>query len=90
MKKLPAFWWCFLPVWLSLPAFFGAILLVTRVNSWVGFFASCIYVLLTLLTYIPMRRNRLSIAQTLLWMGFGMLLLGLPGVFLIYAIFASN
>ncbi|MCX8155418.1 MAG: hypothetical protein N3J91_03005 [Verrucomicrobiae bacterium] len=90
MKKLPQLWWCFLPVWLWLPAFLGIITLVVRVNLWTGFFAACVYMLLSLLAYAPMRRNQLSVPQTLFWVGLGTAVLGIPGVVLIYVLFGKT
>ncbi len=89
-QKMPEHWWCFLPVWLWLPAFFGIIALVVHTSVWTGFLAGCVYMLLSLLAYIPMRRNQLSVPQTLFWVGIGTVLLGVPGVVLIYVIFGRN
>jgi hypothetical protein len=88
LKKLPEYWWCFLPIWLWFPAFFGIIALIVRANLFTGFGLGCIYVLLTLLALVPIRRNRLSTIQALLWVGIGTITLGVPGVLLIYVVFA--
>jgi hypothetical protein len=89
-KKLPEKWYCFLPVWLWLPAFLGIIALVARIGLWVGFFAGCVYMLLSLLAYVPMRRNQLSVRETLFWVGLGTVVLGIPCVVLIYMVFGKN
>lgn len=83
LRRLPKKWWFFLPIWLWLPAFLGIITLVVRLNLWAGFFAACVYMLLTLLVYVPIRTNAMSTTQAVFWVGIGTVVFGIPGLALV-------
>lgn len=90
MRKLPKKLWFFLPIWLWLPAFLCIISLVVRLNLWAGFFAACLYMLLTLLVYVPIRTNEMATTVALFWVGIGTVLFGIPGSVLIWWILAKT
>jgi len=87
MRTLPERWWFFLPIWFFFPASLAIVVLMFRVNLWLGFFVACVYIFLTVLAYIPIKRNALSAFQAWFWVGLGTVVIGLPGFFLISWIF---
>jgi hypothetical protein len=90
MKKLPKYWWLFLPTWLWPPAFFGMVFLFVHFGRWLSFFVGSAYALLGLLVLIPIRRSQMSIPEAWMWVALGNIVVGLPAVALIYLIFGKH
>jgi hypothetical protein len=88
-RKLPDKWWLFLPLWLWLPFFFGLVLIQARAGVLVAFGCACLYLLLTMLAYVPVRKNSMGLGQAWLYMGYGTILIGLPCLALMYVLFSK-
>ena len=80
MKKLPFQWWLFVPAWLCLPIFLSIIALAARWGTLAAFLAFIPYMLLTLLAYLPIRRNQMTFGAALAWVGLGTAIVGVLGL----------